>query len=469
MRFLPVAVLGLTLGASCRCIIGNLTECQSTPDCSALHGSGLTCVEGLCVHKEPEPLDARCRLLTAQSDGGVVRLGSVMPRTNANGSTNQSGVAREQALLLAADQLNPPLRQGINGRSIELIGCDSQSSSTTAGELAKHLIERGAIAILSSGSSETISVARVTVPSGVLQVSVAATAPEITDLVDRPPGVSADEPGLVWRTSSSDTHQARVIASNLTDGGTPKTALLVVNDAYGQGLSLAFSRHYPASAHGTFLYDRDGDVEAALNKAAAFAPEQLLIVAFPGDAVRLVNGSQSRPELAGRPLFFTDAAKSPALFIGLTRPEALMGARGTAPSAAPLPSEARAYFVTQYSQRFGGDPLLINATANAFDAMMCVALAAWAAKDELRGPALARMMARLYQPGALQVPLTPTSFNTAISELDNGRALDVSGASGPLDFDSHTGEAPGPIEIWKVDGNPQSASYTFATVEVIGP
>jgi branched-chain amino acid transport system substrate-binding protein len=408
-------------------------------------------------------LDARCQVLTAGGDGGVVRLGSIMPRTRPDAGVNATGVAREQALLLAAEQLNPPLRQGVRGRTIELIACDSQSNATTAGELATHLVQQGVSAVFTSGSSETISVSRATVPAGVLQVSVSASAPEITDLPDTPGG--AGTPGLVWRTSTSDVHQARVLSDLLVDAGTPRTAVLLVNDAYGQGLGLAFSRSYPAMRHSTFLYAQGGDLTSALDGAAAFGPERLLVVGFPDDAVRIVNAASQRGPLSGSAFLFSDAAKSPALFQGLMPSATIIsGALGTAPAPAPLPSDARTYFVTQYSQRFGADPLAVSATANAFDAMMCVALAAWDAHDDLSGAALARGMTRLYAPGALKVALTPTSFNTASRELDFGRPLDVEGASGALDFDATTGESIGPIEVWRA-----TAGGSFTTERVVSP
>jgi branched-chain amino acid transport system substrate-binding protein len=455
--------LGVVLAlGGCRAILGDFKECTTDGDCAA-RGANLVCASQLCVTGRPA-LDPRCTVLTtSQDDGGVLRLGSLMPRTRTDAGVNGTGVAREQSLLLAAEQLNPPQRQGIRGRTIELIGCDSQSSAAVAGELAAHLVQQGVVVLFTSGSAETIAAARATVPGGVLQVSVSASAPEITDLPDSAPGAPPGAPGLVWRTSTSDTHQAHVIADTLIDAGTPRTAVILLNDAYGQGLGLAFSREYPASSHSTFLYSQGGDIDTALNSADAYAPTQLLVVGFADDAVRIVNGAQTRSNLAMRPLFFTDAAKAPALFVGLNAPSLVDGALGTAPAPAPLPSDARSYFVTQYTQRFGTDPLAVSATANAFDAMMCVAFAAYDAHDDLTGAALARGMSRLYSPGALQVPLTPTSFNTGARELDTGRPIDVDGASGKLDFNAMTGEAVGPVELWRAQNG------AFSTVRVVTP
>jgi branched-chain amino acid transport system substrate-binding protein len=45
----------------------------------------------------------------------------------------------------------------------------------------------------------------------------------------------------------------------------------------------------------------------------------------------------------------------------------------------------------------------------------------------------------------------PNTINQAISALQGGGSINFDGASGPLDFDPATGEAPSDIDIWCVD------------------
>ena len=69
-------------------------------------------------------------------------------------------------------------------------------------------------------------------------------------------------------------------------------------------------------------------------------------------------------------------------------------------------------------------------------------------------------MAQVSNDAGLSVPLDPPDLNTAISEFAAGRSVNVVGASGDLDFDKSTGEAPGPIGIWEVvDGGFQTLQY----------
>jgi hypothetical protein len=101
--------------------------------------------------------------------------------------------------------------------------------------------------------------------------------------------------------------------------------------------------------------------------------------------------------------------------------------------------------------------------ANTFDAAMLVAVgAAWAdGHGGLSGANLARGLTLLSAPDAGPTPLEPTNLTTIVGRLNGGTPVNVEGASGNLDFDSSTGTAPGPIEIWQVA--PDGGLVTIAT------
>ena len=53
-----------------------------------------------------------------------------------------------------------------------------------------------------------------------------------------------------------------------------------------------------------------------------------------------------------------------------------------------------------------------------------------------------------------EVQLGPSSFSAGVAALqEEDGSIDVEGESGPLDFDAETGEAPGPIEVWRVNAD----------------
>jgi branched-chain amino acid transport system substrate-binding protein len=140
----------------------------------------------------------------------------------------------------------------------------------------------------------------------------------------------------------------------------------------------------------------------------------------------------------------------------------LEGARGTAPATATN-TAAFQWFDQQFVHAYGQDPLNV---ANTFDAAMLPAVAAGFATQanrSLDGPTLAKALTMVSDPSGMSIPLDPLNFNMATSELASGSAINIEGASGPLDFDPSTGEAPGAIEVWTV------ADGGFSTLAVVSP
>jgi branched-chain amino acid transport system substrate-binding protein len=106
----------------------------------------------------------------------------------------------------------------------------------------------------------------------------------------------------------------------------------------------------------------------------------------------------------------------------------------------------------------------VSFTSNSFDAAMLLAIAAqWATGpgSTLDGVHMATALTHVSS-GQL-VPLDPAHFTVAASEMAAGRDINVEGASGHLDFNPTTGEAPAAIEVWRV------ADGGFTTEAVVTP
>ncbi|MBI5493661.1 MAG: ABC transporter substrate-binding protein [Deltaproteobacteria bacterium] len=451
------------------------TRCRNDGDCDTT--VRYCAANGTCQPLAGRPggsIPARCTVYGAQpgsssAAGAALVVGALLPRTRADGAEDPRGRLREQAARLVVEELNPPQRQGVAGRSLALVSCDTAGDATTAAALAGDLVELGALAIISAGSAETLAASAVTIPAGVLLISSSATTPELTDLPDLPAGGGA---GLVWRTAASDAFQGAVLSSLLTDGnlcglggtGAASAAVIYLDDPYGQGLYTVFSRHFTRTEAG-FLYARAGSIDTALAAAAAANPAALVVIGFPDDVTRILDATVGT-SLGAVPLFLTDSARNPALFT-LAHPERLAGACGTAPAPADTTSAAYDWFGQQYQQKFGEDPLSASFVPNTYDAMMLIALAAaWALQPgrTLNGAALAEGLRHLSAvDGGTAVNLDVPSFNTAVSRLAAGGDLDVQGTSGPLDFDNATGEAPAAVQVW------EAADGGFTTLRVVQP
>ncbi len=461
-------VLVLVLLSGCRLWVGSLNECQVDSDC-AQKGAGLACVNQLCVSPpDAGALNPLCQIIGPDGGDGAITLGSLLPMTTLNGSDSQWGQYWLAALKIVVEEMNPPIRAGIHGKPLRFIQCDTRSDAPTAGQLAQYLISLGVPAILSDGSGETVQEATVTVPANVLLLSGAATSPEITTLNDHS---SEADVGLVWRTTPSDVYEAKLLASLLVpgDGGPPpRTAVLYLQDPYGEGLNDAFSPVYTGQSNAFFFPKNSGDVMPTLQLAQDYGPQEVVIFGNPPDMVDILNGATDAGVLQGVNWALVQGAKVPQLFSELLDPSQVVGAIGVAPGHLDPPGEAYEFLAPLYTQEVGSGPDVAADVPNVFDAAMLLALAAdWAeSQGQLDGAHMALALTHVSDQGGPLVPLDPPNFSLATGTLESGQDINIEGASGHLDFDGN-GEAIGPIEIWTVQAG--NNGEQFQTLEYVLP
>jgi branched-chain amino acid transport system substrate-binding protein len=474
LSILGVVCAGVVF-AGCRLILGSLNECSSDNDCAA-HGPTVACISNLCV------TDPRCTVL-GSTDPNAMTWGLVLPYTD-NGVPDPNTPNWRDVISLIVDEINPPVEQGVAGRSISIISCNSDNDPTTARAFAQRFLDNGIPAVISDGSSETLNVAAATIPAGALLVTGYSKSPEFTTLAASPQGVR-----LAWRTMVSDAYVAQVAARYLAgdlgaDGGVeggvgadasaalPHVAVLARNDAYGQGFYAAFAPAYPGPQY-AFYFDPSGDTDAtALAGATAYAPTVTLFKGFPEDLVRLLNEIEQNQAYA--PLFhstwiFDDQILSPGLFGQLSNPARLNGTLAVfAAAALGYPGHPAFQWLQQeFEQNYGLNPAVTPQVAAYSDAIMLIAVAAGAQATTggpLDGTHFAEVLGRVSAlDSGLVVPLDPPHYSMAVSELAAGNSIEIQGASGPLHFDASTGEAVSDIDIYQiVDGG-------FSFVRAIAP
>jgi branched-chain amino acid transport system substrate-binding protein len=451
MGFLSrVAAPALVL-SGCSFLLGPFDQCKVDADCSKIDSTDyLVCLKNVCV----EPCT---RQVGTVGQPNTILFGALLPFTAPGVSDagfeetpDDRGPVRMNAIDLAASEINQ--RQGIGGRTFGVTVCDTFNDAATAQKEAGYLIGQGVPAIISSASDETIAAATDTVSAGVLLISVSATDPEITTLAASPKGVR-----LVWRTAPSDVIQAKVIANVLSSDQPPWTnlATLYSNEPYGQDLYGEFSNDY-SGMKSSFPFPPGGDVTSAVGQANALSPDIVLVVALSNDPKSIMDAASAASNLSrlhGKSWFFTDGAENQALIDSFKDEAMVEGCRGTAPAApaGTLWDNFRASYMAAYNI----DPAGYSYVANSYDAFYCLALAsAWAAGTQGAGPitgqGLGQGMGQLSSGTAFD--LSPDDFTPARSSLQSGTSININGVSGPLDFDSTTGEAPASIELWTVDG-----------------
>ncbi len=472
---LAVAALGLAATA-CSLIIGNFNECDDSRPCSK---PGLICTNNLCVGEEVPKgcagyLDAGIPGTYGSLDGGI-GIGVVTVLTNPDGTRNERSIQNWNAIQLAVSEING--KGELGNRKLALVTCDFQGDKTqVAAQVEWMATVRKVPAAIVYRSDPIFEVRQVAVDRNVLIMSPSATAKDISLLADIP--AAGGTVGLIWRTAPSDELQGRVIADILrgnaigADAGfgsaATKVGILYSDNNYGAGLNETVSTKVAAAPGGRtvksipFKVGDDSSINSAITGASglnAFDPDVTLLIAQVDEAIKVINaaaGTTNLTRAAGHQWFFTDSSKSPALGTGLgAKVFEVERALGTAP--AQDSGSGYAQFKSRFMPTFGTDPLSYSFTSHSYDAMYLIALGAVygagpSGNGELDGEKIALGLTKLSSPGGKAIDFKPADFTGAAAELKANRAINVSGASGELDFDPLTGEAPSGFEVWQVRG-----------------
>jgi branched-chain amino acid transport system substrate-binding protein len=441
-------------------------------------------------------------------DDDTILIGVTSPRSYFDGTTLFDSVDTiTNGAILAVDEIND--KGGVDNQSkLALVICDDYGNDNFAENNGRALAAMGIQSLIGAAySSQTIDMATGTdgrpgtVANGVLAISTGATSPDVTGIEDHAPacvqacaGDAECEsacPGLLWRTAPSDKIQGDALNTYFQDlepivkdrSGTTqlsiKVTVLHADDSYGRNLSdfvktgLEFNGK-KANQQPTLFHIR--------SYGAGETPDAAVLQLAIDDAADVYILLPTYNELAGsfipdleaawtgadetRPYYvLTDGALNEDMITDLVGAGAQGRARGTIPGT----DNARfTDFRYAYETRFPdaatqGTPDTFGA-AGAYDAVYLMTYSALAAKSKpLIGEELARGLAMTADVanGAI-IEAGPTAFGDASSDLRNGVAINFEGASGPLDFNLQTGEAPSDIQVWCVDAagaTPYSGRY----------
>jgi len=419
-------------------------ECDTHADCVALHEKHWICRES--THQCVSLLSPECKLVRGDDEDDAALFVGVLAVDGAP-LFGVSDLARND-FMEAAGGL-PSFESG-EPRPLVLIGC-----SFTFGEdplpAARYLAETiGVPAIIGAQSSQTaINVAQsVTIPAGVLLMTPLAQSDLITDLKDN---------DLVFRTSPTTKATAPLLAAMLTDvedawrveesKGDLKVAVISARDAYGLALSAAvtpllrFNDGLTVEANeknGNFLAVSYDGSEPDFEKDMAAR-----VVDFGASVVIYVTPSEQRGVIAIEGAWPTDNDAPPSYIMGgfspdmlkfvTSRPDSLR-ARIRIPNTADPTRALYADYKDRVQSVFGDAPGLLSG-ASTYDATYAVAFGIIAGDERLpTGRSIARGIRRLAGPGST-ISVAPSQISRGIALLRKGKAIDLEGVSGALNFD----------------------------------
>jgi Periplasmic binding protein len=482
--------------------------CSSSAQCAG-QGENIACRHKACVSL----LSPECTTLVGDyTNDNAVFFGSILPTT---GSAASTGKPIENALKMALDDFNLaakglPAAPGTTARRpMVLVGCSDSGDNMTAVKAAHHLAEDvGAVAIVGGAfSGGTIDIATtVTIPNDILLFSPSATSVAISDL---------DDHDLVWRTSPKDTFQAQALALyvpvieaqvrtdlGLLPGEKVKVAILNKGDSYGSGLAQALEKKLvinglpatDAANTGSYLrvdYGNPDDPTVnptkypqAVTQVLMFKPHVTLIFGSNEGVTDIFTSIEEQWDSAPQVLYrtqhiFSDAGEIPELWDYVAKSDSTdtlrPRIRGTVPGT---DNDLFKFFRTAYNAKFqDGTSADVFGAAGGYDIIYLLGYsAAGLGGSAVTGPNLAKRLKKMSS-GA-QVDVGADSINSTFMKVANDGSIDFNGASGPLDFDLATGEAPSDIQIWclpkdQSTGKAESAlnsglSYSAAKDKLVG-
>jgi len=476
---LAISLAALGGGLGCQQILGIEareldTSCQTAFDCR-LSGTGRFCVTGECV--AAPPASTLCHQLEPQEGAvGAIDWSQDPPILGTLFRENNSGeLPRLEAMRLAVREINDSGKMG-PGRDLTMIVCDyGGADGSVEGDEEEQLIHQGvdylsavlgAPVIISGSSSSATQIAIDRILTQGYPTAFISSFSTSTQLTGYPDKLGDSDPfGLLWRTSTNDAFQAQVLARLIdATSGVTKIAIAYVDDAYGRPLQQGVKDALDALGSGQdsslHPFDETIDLTDLVDDIANEGADSLLVIGIDGQIVVDIYNEVVAAGLQDSFLscFLADAAKDAETLLADPDVHVLVArARGTA----PYHSDAAHYdtFEQNIYNEFEVEAADYSFLAQSYDAayMAAYGLAFAGAKDgsAADGRRVAEGFSRLVSGNAIIVDSStwPSALNTLTSGADADRHIDIDGKSGPLDFDVPTGDAPGPIEIWRASSD----------------
>ena len=362
-----------------------------------------------------------------------LKIGALVPLTGAGGAY---GAAMRSAVLLAVQEVNQA--GGINGRMVEVITADCQTSPAKAELEARKMVEQdGVSAIIGTwASSVTLAVMKITDAANIIEMNVSG-APSIS---------SEDKKDLVWRFHPSTVRFGEACAVALFQLKALRPAYMAINNTTGlaslDGFKKAWSQTGGTLAAeimyepGKLSYEQE---VAQLLKAKA---NVVVMGAFAPDMTAIFKDylKVKPPEPF---IWVAPAWAANEEFLKAVGKDAAEGVI-TVSSASNEGAPAYVRFVKNFEKQYGKFDFSNIYAPMCFDMVQMLAMAALRTGNSASPVEMSGVIRSISnKPGQVV-----DGFNSAKAPLTAGLKVDYEGASGRLNFD-HFGDTVTPFEIRK--------------------
>ncbi|MFC3477325.1 ABC transporter substrate-binding protein [Halobacterium litoreum] len=342
-----------------------------------------------------------------------VTVGSLLPLSGP-GALGQVAAHHERAVAAAVDHVNAA--GGIHGREVEYVPKDTAASPDVAAEAYAELADEDAIGVVGAViSGNTASLTETAAEDGRPLVSPASTSPGLAS------AGRTDDAKFFGRTCPNDRQQAAVMAKVLDDEGYANAgtvSVLHLDDAFGAALADAVAGATDADVVSTVAFEASSSTPAEpVDAALADEPDAVAFVGTPGQS------TSTRNELLER-RYDGDVVLSSGLVP--SNPSTRFDGAYTA-----TVDSAQTVGTTRLTQELADIAPLMPYTTNAYDAAFLLSLAAEASDDASPAGVAANLRA---VSGGVGHSVTVREFERAATLLGSGRAVNYSGASGPVNL-----------------------------------
>ena len=368
---------------------------------------------------------------TSPAHSAPLKIGGLMSFT---GDLSKFGQPIFNGAELAVSEINES--GGVLGNPVQLVQADDGTSPQLGVNEARRLVDVEKVQAIIGGLSSGVSLQvaeTVTGPDSILQISPASTSPGLTD---------ANDKDFLFRTTISDAAQGLVLAQLANDSAITEVCTMYINNAYGKGLSNAFTTEFQAL--GGTVTDQVPHESAQATYASELdrcqGAQALAAIAYPESAGVFLR--EAIEKSTTDEFLFVDGTKSDKMLDQLGW-DNFDGVKGTSPGN--LPTQSSGSFADRYKAKYG-----LPYIKEAYDAVYLIALSAEAAgstdptamRNKLRG--VANAPGKQFGPGS-------ANFKDAVAALKKGDDIDYEGVVGPFEFDDKGDPQIGAIEWFHVD------------------
>ncbi|MFW6448572.1 MAG: ABC transporter substrate-binding protein [Halobacteriota archaeon] len=346
------------------------------------------------------------------------------------GSLADFGERNQNGKDLALETIN---EIGINGRPLDIIVEDSQSTQEDGVNAAQKLVNQDGVPFIIGAVGSGVSLAiydSVIKDTDVVQLSQNSTGLGLTD-----------EPGLL-RMSPSGRSQSIALAELIAEDGHDEVAVTYILDDFGESLAEVFVDNF----EGDIVYDNPHDGEQAsysglLSEMNASEADAWLFITYQEEFATQVTEmfeSGYDPDLYG-----ADSNRGDTVIENT--PEGAMDGMKVVEPSAPVEQENYKDFAERYEEEYGEEPTAWSAFT--YDCVITAALSILAA-DEFTGAALQEVVRDVTRPPGDQAS-TYAEAHDILADGGGPDDLDYHGISGPVDFDEN-GDPVGSLVVLEV-------------------